>query len=142
VVVAGLLGVAGLMAYAAWRKGQAPDEFLGELRLHAILPESVMWVASRAIVWAEWALAGILALSTCWAGGRPIALGALVAFLVSASSYLAAVAIERGTHLTCGCLGGGQGSFVGAALVRNLGLLTLAIALGALTARSRPRVIR
>lgn len=117
-----LLGMSAvLLGYAAWSKGASLDRFTAELRSHAMLPAGFEHGVALAVVGCESAMAAACALGTFRVGLRPIASALLAGFLVSATCYLAAVAMVRGIRVPCGCLG--RESSVGGGLVRNAILL-------------------
>lgn len=122
------LGFAVLLAFTAAHKILDSEQVTVELRLHGVLPEKLLKSAPAALAAIEFGIAGALVIGIASTHIGRLGVVCLVAFLSSVTAYLMAVAITKGTHLSCGCMGGLE-SRVGVALSRDVALLAVAAVL-------------
>lgn len=115
-------GLALLFASSAWHKLRDLDAFREALHAYRLVPEPLLRPAVLALIGAELATSGALALSVF--GGIPAAL------LLSLYTFAIAANLARGrTEIDCGCFGPASRQPLSLALVvRNFGLIALALA--------------
>jgi hypothetical protein len=125
IAVLAALGLVVVFAWAGIAKILRPDPWRTDLRVTFRLPRPVAAVAFVVMPWAE--LSVVAALLTGWY--RLGATLAIVLLLASSVAIVRARVIQGTNVLSCGCFGGSAPRDYRVLLLRNGGLIALAIAL-------------
>ena len=124
-VVLSTLGVGAVFGWAGSAKILGADRWRTDLRVTYRLPRPIAAAAFVLVPWAE--IGVVVALLTGW-----YRLGAVVAVVLLVASSIAIVrarVIQGTNRLSCGCFGGSAPRDYRVLLLRNGGLVVLAIAL-------------
>ena len=117
-----LLLLAAFFLTAGFLKVIDPVEFMRAILRYQLFPPTLAWIAALWVPWMEIAAAlGLLLRSWRQASA------ALIILMLIGFEMLLGSAAYRGLDIDCGCLGSGAGLSVQLALLRNLGLLLVAI---------------
>ena len=119
-----ILLLAAFFLAAAVLKIVDPADFMRAILRYQVFPPVLAWVAALWVPWLEVAAA----LGLFFRSWRQAAAGLIILMLIGFEVLLASAAM-RGLDIDCGCLGSGVELSVQLALLRNLGLLLLAIIL-------------
>ena len=124
------LGLGGLLIVAGALKLRAPGAFATEIANYQLFPAVAPYVAAILPV-LELVVGGALVVAPrAWRRAAALAaLGMLAAFTVAVGS-----AYFRRINIDCGCFGTGGGPITALTLARNVGLMTVAVAIVALEA--------
>lgn len=129
-----LFGFGVLLGSSAWTKSIDSAQFIADLRRHGLMLGQWAPPAGRLWILVEWAVAGLLIVSSLTSRVRALAIGVAIGTMCAMLIYLLTVGATQGWTLDCGCSGGVETSIARAA-VRNLGLLLL-LALAAAVQRA------